>query len=208
MKSIHERLLSRISVDASGCFNWTGGLTQSGYGRIMVSGRQMLAHRLSYEAFREKKVPDGLFVCHHCDNRKCVNPAHLFPGTPKQNTQDAVNKDRLCRGERHHEAKISDEQVAEMRRLYEGGMTKAQVARQFGVSHEHGWDLITNGRSHLNLPPVKNRGHAKKLSDDGVRLARSMRAEGLSYAEIGRRLGMTGHGIRRICLGEVRGAVA
>lgn len=82
----------------SGCWIWKGSPTGSnGYGRILVNGRHIQAHRYSYEKnFGE--IPDGMFVLHKCDVPLCVNPDHLFLGTIKDNSDDKVNKNRQAKG--------------------------------------------------------------------------------------------------------------
>jgi hypothetical protein len=86
----------------SGCWLWLGPTQKSGHAQITLGGhkgKRAMAYRVSYEMFRGK-IADGLMVCHHCDVPQCVNPAHLFLGTQKDNMQDAKAKGRTARGPR------------------------------------------------------------------------------------------------------------
>ena len=94
-------------VPEAGCWIWLGGVNRDGYGNMSGSRR---AHRVSYER-SIGPIPDGALVCHRCDVPLCVNPSHLFLGTPADNTNDMVAKGRQCRGERHKMAKLSASDV-------------------------------------------------------------------------------------------------
>lgn len=88
-----ERLLSRVEKTDS-CWLWKGALSSRGYGSMTFMKKGWSAHRLAYTAFRGD-IPDGLFVCHSCDVRACVNPDHLWVGTGLDNQRDARSKGRL-----------------------------------------------------------------------------------------------------------------
>lgn len=95
---------------------------------------ELYAHRVSYRAFKGN-IPTGMKVCHACDNRRCVNPEHLFLGTTLDNSHDARSKGRHQHGEKSVRAKLTEADVVEILRLYkmEGWTAKALAAR-FGVT--------------------------------------------------------------------------
>ena len=135
------------------CWNWTGTGTR-GYGQIGSLTTTFLVHRFSY-ALHHGPIPAGLCVCHHCDNRRCVNPAHLFLGTIADNNADAKAKGRtargdrsgartrpesIARGERQPHSKLTDQRVAVIRallRLRAG--THQELASLFGVNKKTIW---------------------------------------------------------------------
>lgn len=97
IKNVHESFLAKYQVNIqTGCWEWTGSLNQNGYGQLYLKkGKVALAHRYAYQTYIGEIK--GLFVCHKCDNPKCCNPFHLFLGTPADNTQDAMSKNRLIK---------------------------------------------------------------------------------------------------------------
>lgn len=98
VKTLAERLTAKTDKTpgfgpGGNCWKWLGKPHHTGYGRIMINGKDYQAHRLIYEQY-VKPIPAGLFVCHTCDNRRCVNPLHLWPGTHDDNMRDMVEKKR------------------------------------------------------------------------------------------------------------------
>lgn len=86
-----------MQVKKSGhCWEWQGGLTQSGYGRLYLNGKMVRAHRISY-FLHKGDIKEKNIICHSCDNPKCVNPEHLWQGSSKDNVQDMIRKGRLVR---------------------------------------------------------------------------------------------------------------
>lgn len=135
---IKQRLMRRVKVNPNGCLEWTGALKDNGYGEISIDGKTCRTHRVSYQLFRGA-IPNGLFVCHTCDNRKCVNPSHLFLGTNQDNMQDAEQKGRrvILGGEKHFNAKLTSAQVGEIREMRKEGNTYNAIAAKFGISSQH-----------------------------------------------------------------------
>lgn len=135
-----QHYLETMNVTESGCWEWTGPKRKTGYGVIGRNGKSALTHRVAYELARGP-VPAGMCVCHSCDNPACINPAHLWIGTQGDNRRDCAAKGRNSKpdvsGERNPNAKLTREQVSEIRRRYEAGETnQSALAREYGVIPE------------------------------------------------------------------------
>lgn len=126
------------------CWLWTasGSGPKGAYGGFNNGRKKVKAHRFSWEMHRGP-IPEGLNVLHTCDVPRCVNPAHLFLGTHKDNTQDAIEKGRFhfqvnpgfaARGIRQHEAKLTDDKVFRLRRLRLKGVSFYRMAEYTGLS--------------------------------------------------------------------------
>lgn len=144
-KSLAARFVSKFSI-GDDCWEWQASLSGRGYGQIGSGGRggrPLPAHRVSWEFFRGP-IPDGMLVCHTCDNRLCVNPHHLFLGTAQDNTDDMHKKKRWRNGNQ----RLSAEQIESIRQEYvshyetvplpQGGNVKRsnrrELAERYGVS--------------------------------------------------------------------------
>jgi hypothetical protein len=101
---------------------------------MKIKDKGVLAHRFSYE-LHKGKIPEGLCVCHHCDNRACVNPDHFFWGTNADNTRDRDAKGRKAFGEKHGAAKLTEKDVIQIKNMLNSGMTEASIARFFNSPH-------------------------------------------------------------------------
>lgn len=127
---------------SDGCWVWQGATAADGYGCLIRAGRSLLAHRYSY-ALTFGPIPDGLFVCHHCDNRPCVRPEHLYLGTVQDNSRDAVERGRLPRGEAHRNARLTEQIIREIRARHAGGTaTTNALAREYGLYSGHVSDIL------------------------------------------------------------------
>lgn len=136
-----ERFWRHVDIDNDdNCWNWNGWKDHRGYGAISNHPiqKQVKVHRLSYEiAFGE--IPENLLVCHKCNNKLCVNPHHLYAGTHKDNSRDAVEAGVFSKrkGEQNARAKLSEKEVIEIRNLYScSDVGRADLARKYGVSYQ------------------------------------------------------------------------
>jgi len=116
----------------SGCWLWTAALTPSGYGSFDYP-RGGRAHRAAWEIYRGP-IPDGVCVCHTCDNRACVNPGHLWLGTHQENNADKMKKGRDAHGVRQGLAKLNPDLVRRIRDIAATGVRHQSIASMFGVS--------------------------------------------------------------------------
>ena len=135
-----DRFWSKVRKDPEGCWEFVGlpgrrHKERDHRGSYIFEGKVQKASRVSWQ-LEHGEIPEGMFVCHHCDNPKCVRPDHLFLGTHADNMRDMVEKGRTTRANRgagNGMAKLTEEQVYEIRESYKRGDC-ARLARKFGVS--------------------------------------------------------------------------
>lgn len=176
IKIIEKLAQIGFEIDENGCHNWKGYIQPNGYGRFRVAGVSLAAHRAAYVVSRGF-IPDGADICHACDNRRCLNPEHLFVGSRQENMLDCKLKGRLSiqqdpsrilRGDRHKNRKLSSDQVAEIRASTDNAY---QVAERYRISPSHVWRLRSNQQ--WGGTPSTARAHTKrrkntKLSPDAI----------------------------------------
>jgi hypothetical protein len=133
--TIAERFATRFVPGAPDeCWPYMGAIRKKcGYGAFSWNGRNIPASRAAW-LLAYGEIPENLFVCHSCDNRQCVNPAHLFLGTAQDNMSDMVTKDRHSRGSRSPHAILDERAVLEIRSSHNNGTAIRALAREYAVS--------------------------------------------------------------------------
>lgn len=138
-----DRFYAKVSKTPTerGCLEWLGSRNCEGYGCF---GADYLSHRVAW-ILANGQIPRGYIVCHRCDNPSCVNPAHLFLGTHADNTRDMNTKKR-----RRIPAKLTVDDVREMRSEKFAGWKKIEIARHFGISSSHVSNILSRKyRTHI-----------------------------------------------------------
>lgn len=190
----------------SGCYLWLGGVS-NGYGQIFAGfqdGKMVLlrAHRAALLIEHGPQVFEGgKFACHRCDNKLCVNPGHLFPGTHLENMEDAVRKGRFVFGEDVPASTLTNDQAIEIASM-SGPAWK--IAEMFNASPTT-VRAILNGSRYQRVTQVANRNRRTKLTDEEVAAIRNSNDSGVSLAA---RYGVSEAMISRIRRGSRRQAAA
>jgi len=132
----------------SDCVLWSRSVSSTGYGQTWRDGKSVGAHRVAYEQ-AHGPIPKGAMVLHKCDVKQCVNPDHLYVGTAKENARDAIERGQIATGDRHGtktrpdrtlrgsnkpNARLTPEQVAEIREIYKPRPTLDAIASKYGTT--------------------------------------------------------------------------
>lgn len=139
-KTFDEKFWEKANIcESDECWEWTAARNKKGYGNFYMSvgnskSMHVLAHRVAYMLANDVQIPEGMLVCHTCDNPPCVNPKHLFLGTDTDNMQDMMKKGRSAvqRGFKAH-LKLDKEKITEIRKLRSDGVMVKDIASMFGI---------------------------------------------------------------------------
>ena len=195
----------------NGCWEWTASADSKGYGSIKIpkTRKQIRAHRLSYLLHRGK-IPEGMLVCHTCDNPKCVKPSHLFLGTHADNSQDMVAKGRDLRGSKQFMAKLTAGEVREIHYLYaKGDVSYAKLGKKFKVSTGTiqkivmglRWKHIKTDAAGEDIAVWKPKHSNTKLDEDKVMAMLELNEQDIPVAQIARTFGVVLATAQRIIKG-------
>lgn len=148
--TLEERFWQLVDKgDPDDCWEWAGDNAGGGYGRFYNGEEQELAHRVSYR-LHARTDPGDRFILHHCDNKPCVNPRHLYMGTHDDNMEDAVERNRHPSGEDHYASKLTDDEREAIRDEYEPyQVTQKELAEKYGVTRGAIKDIV-DGRKELS----------------------------------------------------------
>lgn len=162
-----EAMCSRPSDED--CWNWTGHVSKKGYANFLWEStpkvKHVMAHRASYMLY-VGVIPDGMMICHHCDNRKCVNPKHLFVGSAKDNTHDMMSKGRM-KYPFQEKARLTGDQVIA---IYCDARPSTLICKDYGITSAHvlcikrrtTYKDVTAHLPHAPIVPRGAPGHASR----------------------------------------------
>lgn len=146
------------------CWEWQGALREYGHGTFATAERLVSSHAYSLELSGVKN-PGRLYALHHCDNAPCVNPNHLYWGTPQQNSDDAASRGRMPRGEQHWIARLTEPLVVEIRNEHANGATLSDLTLKYGLSLSAIYSAVSGKTwKHVGGPLTRRRLDRKKAA--------------------------------------------
>lgn len=179
-----DLLKNRCSFPSTGCWEWNGSMTKDNYGTIWIHPRSIRVHRLMWE-LTMGKIPNRRVVCHKCDNPPCINPDHLFLGTPSDNMKDCARKGRGGN-------KLLPADVNEIIDLYNHGFSNKEISIMYSIHPSNIsnmvngdlWSDFINGRINKRK---SNRGR-KRVNDDKISKIIELYHLGVVHRDIAKRL--------------------
>lgn len=141
----YRKLFTKTIETDRGCWEWQGGFSKSGYGKVSYMDKSWRAHRLMF-FFCYGFAPD--MVLHHCDNRACINPVHLYEGNHKQNMNDMKVRNRAFKpkGTKHSQNRFSNQDIINMRNLYEDGFGLDMLSVKYQTHREYVRQIVQRKR--------------------------------------------------------------
>ena len=138
-----QRIINNTVVDTNGCWNWIGKLDKGGYAICTFKNKRTRMHRATYEFYKGSFEKTKL-ICHKCDNRKCINPDHLYVGTHKDNAIDMVVRKRqnLTLGSAHQNSIFDEKTILLMRKEYSEGILISELSRKYKSAYRNVWKII------------------------------------------------------------------
>jgi Autographiviridae endonuclease len=198
-------IMPRFVRQPNGCLEWTGNIRNGAYGRVWFRGKMQPAHRVSY-MLNVGPIPEGMVICHHCDNPPCGDPEHLFLGEIADNHADMTMKGRGFvpvprRGEKHERATVTEAEVLHIRASHHAGESQSAIARRMGVDRQ----TVTNiclGKTwkHVGGPIRAPRAKRSRLPDAMVLEIRSSNERNVDIAA---RLGIDKQTVSDIRCGRI-----
>lgn len=176
-----QEILQKVKITESGCWEWQGPRSHRGYA---LMGDSFRVTRVMY-TIENGPIPKGLFICHHCDNPPCVNPEHLFAGTPLENTRDMLNKNRRHKHEPFETATVITEKVFNiLKEEYENtSISLSKLAKKHGTHHV---SILTVFKKH----GVRIKLRGKKIGESEVLEIRKLCSEGVSRRNVAEKFGL------------------
>ena len=199
-RAVEKAFSGNWKISENGCWEWSGGKSH-GYGEMRVhevwGSAPVYAHRVSH-LLVNGPIPDGMVICHKCDNPSCVNPDHLFCGFPADNVADMVSKGRQCLGEANGMAKLTDRAIEAIRFLNQNGFSQRELSKIFGVSEGHVSTIVKGKRRGSAGGEIRQSHGLAKWPEDFVVEVYDLKQSGMTIPAIVKSKRITDGQVRQI----------
>ena len=186
-----QRFMDKVEKTPT-CWLWKGGKMKSGYGFFWLV-KQSSAHRSSW-ILHYGEIPEGLCVCHKCDNPSCVNPEHLFVGSHLENTRDCIEKGRVAKQKR----KIAESEFEKIISLHESGITQRDIGKLYNAKQRQIWDIIVKKYPSQGVRYGERNNNTKLTQNDVDAIRKMYIPYKCSFKKIGKIYGVCDQTIERI----------